>query len=203
MPLPQENDSYRSRAYDFHSVMTYPSGVGWEVGGVPQYPLLIHSRRLSHGLPTDPENLIHQGDDQDPWKTGPTQLDIERVRALYPKQPQSTASQSTAPLATASQFTAPQVTFFQSTTPQSMSIGAPRTHQAAEQTASLRANRRAILAGHRPSIQHDSDNLPYEGGKSDPQLASPSQMDIGRVKAFYPEEPQSVVDPSSTGGHKT
>lgn len=76
-----------SKAYDFRSIMSYPSSLG--VRGVPRYPLLRHKRDLSHGEPTDIDNLIYMGGRQDPRLAGPSRVDIEGVATLYPKKSES------------------------------------------------------------------------------------------------------------------
>lgn len=61
---PDCGGKHTSKAYDFSSIMGYPSSLGF--GGVPQYPLLRHKRHLSHGEFTDIENRIYLGGHKDP-----------------------------------------------------------------------------------------------------------------------------------------
>lgn len=91
MPWPRPSKEYtNARAYDFDSIMHYPSSP--KTG--PPYALLRHKKDLSHGEPTDPENLIYMGGNKDPKEAGPTEMDIERVKALYPRKRLSAGTQS-------------------------------------------------------------------------------------------------------------
>lgn len=95
MPRHTEKEYHRSPAYDFHSMMNYDSEI--EVAdGVTKYQLLRHKRDLSHGAPTDAENLLYEGGNSDLQLAGLSQMDIDRVKALYPKKPQSVEDPSPA-----------------------------------------------------------------------------------------------------------
>ena len=74
--------------------MNYDSEI--EVGqGVTKYPLLQHKRDLSDGsAPTDAKTLLYEGGNKDPRLASPSQMDIDRVKALYPKKPQSVEESS-------------------------------------------------------------------------------------------------------------
>lgn len=90
----QSKEYTNSRAYDFDSIMHYPLSLKIGKGAEPPYVLLRHKKDLSHGEPTDPENLIYQGGNRNPKQAGPTEMDINRIKALYPRKPRSANTQS-------------------------------------------------------------------------------------------------------------
>lgn len=100
MPLPETQQTcHLSPNFDFDSIMIYSSEIGQgreplSEGEVPRYPLLRHKKDSKHGEPTDPENLIHTGGSLDAELAGPSEMDVERLKALYPKVPQPNDSKS-------------------------------------------------------------------------------------------------------------
>jgi hypothetical protein len=72
--LHEANSLQHSGEFDYNSIMIYDSFNGM-APGVQRFPLMTYD-----------ENVIYVGGSPNPEKAGLSPLDIERVKALYPKQ---------------------------------------------------------------------------------------------------------------------
>ena len=74
--LPREDtpDMFRGEAFDYKSIMIYDSFNG-RADGAQGYPLLTMNNEF-----------IYICGEPEPWLAKPSKLDVERIRALYPKR---------------------------------------------------------------------------------------------------------------------